>query len=99
MAERLRAEVAYVEPGRQFLQAVELPAGATVADALAACGLAQQFPQLDLASCKLGLFSRPATPATLLHEGDRVEVYRPLIANPKDVRRARAGKAATPLKR
>ena len=96
MAEPLRVEVAYVEPGRQFLQAVELPAGATVADALAASGLAQQFPQLDLGNCKLGLFSRPATSVTLLRDGDRVEVYRPLVANPKDVRRARAGRAAAP---
>lgn len=90
MAERLRVEVAYVEPGRQFLQVLQLPAGADVAQALAAAELARQFPQLDIDQCRLGIFSRPATPATLLRDGDRIEVYRPLIANPKDVRRRRA---------
>jgi uncharacterized protein len=90
MAEDLAVEVAYVEPGRQFLQALRLPAGATVADALAASELARQFPQLDLAQSRLGIFSRPATPATPLRDGDRVEVYRPLLANPKEVRRRRA---------
>lgn len=93
MAERLRIEVAYVEPGRQFLQVLELPADATVAQALAACDLALQFPGLDLAASKLGIFSRPATRETRLRDGDRVEVYRPLIANPKAARRERAEQA------
>lgn len=93
MAERLRIEVAYVEPARQFLQALELPADATVAQALAASDLALQFPALDLESSKVGIFSRPATRETRLRDGDRVEVYRPLIANPKAARRERAEQA------
>ena len=91
MAERLRIEVAYAEPGRPFLQVLWLDAGATVADAIDASAVRQQFPQLDTASSKVGIFSRPATPATVLRDGDRVEIYRPLIANPKEVRRQRAG--------
>ncbi|GMV31554.1 MAG: hypothetical protein AMXMBFR59_36790 [Rhodanobacteraceae bacterium] len=90
MADRIRAEVAYVEPGRQFLQVLSLPAGATVGDALAASDLQQNFPALDVSSARVGVFSRPATRDTLLRDGDRVEVYRALIANPKEVRRQRA---------
>jgi putative ubiquitin-RnfH superfamily antitoxin RatB of RatAB toxin-antitoxin module len=86
----LRVEVAYAEPGAQFLQALTLPEGATIAAALAASELSRRFPALDLALAKLGVFSRPATPATRLRDGDRVEVYRPLLANPKAVRRERA---------
>lgn len=86
----LRVEVAYAEPSAQFLQAVQLPAGATAAEALAASELARRFPALDLAAARLGIFSRPATPATALRDGDRVEVYRPLQVNPKEVRRERA---------
>lgn len=94
MAERLQVEVAYVEPGRQFLQGVDLPVGATVADALAAVALQQHFPALDLAGTKLGIFSRPATLASVLRDGDRVEVYRPLQVDPKAVRRQRAARGA-----
>ena len=93
MAERIAVEVAYVEPGRQFLQALSLPAGATVAAAIEASDLAHCFPALDLAAARVGVFSRPATRDTLLRAGDRVEVYRPLIANPKEVRRQRAVKS------
>ncbi|MBL8298888.1 MAG: RnfH family protein [Rhodanobacteraceae bacterium] len=94
MADRIRVEVAYVEPGRQFLQALWLPLGGTVADAIAASDLQQNFPGLDLAAARTGIFSRPATHATLLREGDRVEIYRALIVNPKEVRRQRAVKTA-----
>lgn len=96
MAEAIRVEVAYVEPGRQFLQSLRLAAGATLADAVAASDLTQQFPALDLEQGRFGIFSRPATPATALQDGDRVEVYRPLIANPKEVRRQRAIRNAAP---
>lgn len=96
MAEAICVEVAYVEPGRQFLQSLQLADGATVADAVAASDLRQQFPSLDLEQGRFGVFSRPATPATRLHDGDRVEVYRPLIANPKEVRRQRALRNAAP---
>lgn len=90
MADRIRVEIAYVEPGRQFLQALSLTAGATVGDALAASDLQRNFPALDVASARVGVFSRPATRDTLLRDADRVEVYRALIANPKEVRRQRA---------
>jgi putative ubiquitin-RnfH superfamily antitoxin RatB of RatAB toxin-antitoxin module len=92
MPERLRVEVAYVEPGRQFLRAVDVPDGATIADAIAASGVAEAFPGLDVAASKVGLFSRPATHDRVLRDGDRVEIYRPLLVDPKEVRRRRAQK-------
>lgn len=91
---RIRVEVAYVDPPREFLRAVELANGAVVADALAASGLAREFPQLDLATVPVGIFSRPATLRTALRAGDRVEVYRALKVDPKEVRRQRAAKKA-----
>ena len=93
MAERIAIEVAYVEPGRQFLQALTVPAGATVGDAIDASELRRNFPELDVDAARVGVFSRPATRETALRDGDRVEVYRALIANPKEVRRQRAVKA------
>lgn len=96
MAETLRIEVAYVAPGQPFLQALQLPAGACVADALQASALRLHFPELDLAVSRVGIFSRPATPATPLRDGDRVEIYRPLLVNPKEVRRRRAEQAGKP---
>lgn len=98
MAEAICVEVAYVEPGRQFLQSLRLAGGATLADAVAASDLRRQFPALDLERGRFGIFSRPAAPATRLRDGDRVEVYRPLIANPKDVRRQRAIRNAAAAK-
>lgn len=94
MADRIRVEVAYVEPGRQFLQVLTLPVGSTVGDATAASDLQRDFPDLEIAAARVGVFSRPATRDTPLRDGDRVEIYRALIANPKEVRRQRAVRTA-----
>ncbi|HVJ63337.1 MAG TPA: RnfH family protein [Tahibacter sp.] len=91
---RIRVEVAYVEPGRQFLRGVDLDAGATIADAIAASGVAAAFPHRDIAHSKVGVFSRPATLESVLRDGDRVEIYRPLLIDPKEARRQRAQKPA-----
>jgi uncharacterized protein len=92
--DRISVEVVYIDPPREFLCAVELAEGAVVADALAASGLAREFPLLDLATAPVGIFSRPATLRTALRAGDRVEVYRALKVDPKEVRRRRAAKKA-----
>ena len=92
MSERIRVEVACVEPPREFLRVVELDAGATLADAVAASGVAAEFPHLDVDACKVGVFSRAATRERLHADGDRVEIYRPLVVNPKEARRRRAAK-------
>lgn len=91
----MKIEVVYALPQRQDLIALDLPEGATVGQALAASGLLEKYPEIDLARNKLGIFAKLASVDTCLRERDRVEIYRPLLADPKAVRkqRAAAGKA------
>jgi len=84
-------ELAYAEPLRQFLRRFELPAGATVADAIAASGVEQSFG-IDAGALGAGIWSKPVTRDAALRDGDRVELYRPLRADPKEARRRRAGR-------
>ncbi|WP_110951405.1 RnfH family protein [Pseudomonas bohemica] len=91
----IRVEVVYATAERQELIALEVPVGSTVLEAMETSGLARRFG-LDLARCPVGIFGKVvASPETRqLGEGDRVEIYRPLLADPKEVRRLRAQKAA-----
>ena len=89
MAETIDVEVAYAEPARQFLKRVTLETGATIADAIAASGLEAELG-IDASSLATGIWSKPKSPDTLLADGDRVELYRPLLADPKEARRRRA---------
>jgi uncharacterized protein len=82
--------VAVALAGRQEVIALELPDASTVDDAIAAAGLRERFPELDLAHCTLGIWSRVCEGATALRAGDRVEIYRPLQADAKAMRRSRA---------
>lgn len=82
--------VAIALPDCQEVVALRLEEGSTVADALARSDLARRFPQVDLAAAPVGVWSRPCERATRLRDGDRVEVYRPLQADPKEMRRRRA---------
>jgi len=86
----MKASVAVALPGRQEVIGVELDPGATLADAIAAARLAERFPGVDFAAMRAGIWSRAAKPTTVLRDGDRVELYRPLNADPKDMRRSRA---------
>lgn len=90
MADRLRVEVAYAEPDRQWLLPVDLAPGATVADAIEASGIAAAVPGLDIVPDRLGVFGKKASMDRPLRDGDRVEIYRPLLIDPKEERRARA---------
>ena len=87
---KLKVSVALALPGRQEVVALELPPGSTIADAIAAARLAERFRGIDLAAFSTGIWSRPRTPQTPLRDGDRVELYRPLQADAKSARRARA---------
>lgn len=82
--------VALALPDRQEVVALSLEEGSTVADALARSDLARRFPDADLAAAPVGIWSRPCVRSTRLRDGDRVEVYRPLQADPKEMRRRRA---------
>jgi putative ubiquitin-RnfH superfamily antitoxin RatB of RatAB toxin-antitoxin module len=89
----LRVEVVYALPERQALRSVSLNEGSTVEDALRASGLLAEFPEIN--ALRVGIFGKPAPRDTVLHDRDRVEIYRPLKVDPKEVRRARAvGKRA-----
>jgi putative ubiquitin-RnfH superfamily antitoxin RatB of RatAB toxin-antitoxin module len=89
MAETIDVEVAYAEPARQFLRRVTLAAGATIADAIAASKLEAELG-IDASPLACGIWSKPKPRDTPLADGDRVELYRPLLADPKDARRRRA---------
>ncbi len=97
MSEQLviHIEVAYALPQVQMLVPLTLPEGTTVEDAIRQSGLLEKFPEIDLASNKVGIWNKSSELTTVLREKDRVEIYRPLIADPKEVRRKRAeeGKA------
>jgi putative ubiquitin-RnfH superfamily antitoxin RatB of RatAB toxin-antitoxin module len=84
----MRIEVVYALAQQQDLQVMELAPGSTVLDALEASGLAQRLAQPELR--RVGVWGKRATAATRLYDGDRVEIYHPLIADPKDIRRKRA---------
>lgn len=93
MPDEIRVEVVYALPEKQYLQRVTLSEGATVEEAINASGLLELRSDIDLAKNKVGIFSRPAKLADAVRDGDRVEIYRPLIADPKELRRKRAEKA------
>ena len=93
--ELLEVEVAYARPDEQVILTVRVPAGSTIEDALRRCGLMERFPEVDLGVNKVGVFGKASRLDAVLEPGDRVEVYRPLIADPKEARKQRAaeGKA------
>lgn len=88
--ETLRAEVAYATPGEQVVLSVESAPGATVETVIRRSGVLERFPGIDLHGQKVGIFSRPVALDTPVRDGDRVEIYRPLRADPKEMRRERA---------
>jgi putative ubiquitin-RnfH superfamily antitoxin RatB of RatAB toxin-antitoxin module len=95
MAEPIDIEVAYAEPERQFLRRVSLDAGATVADAILASGVEHEL-DIDASALSVGIWSKPVSRDTRLEAGDRVEIYRALVADPKEARRRRADRARQP---
>ncbi|CND10431.1 RnfH family protein [Yersinia alsatica] len=89
----IRVEVVYALPERQYLRTVSLAAGSTVEDAINASGLLELRSDIDLTENKVGVYSRPVKLGDKVNDGDRVEIYRPLIADPKELRRQRAEQA------
>jgi uncharacterized protein len=89
-AANINVEVVYALPMQQPLLQVRLAEGATVEDAIRASGVLDAFPEIDLAKNKVGIFSKLVKLDEKVRDKDRVEIYRPLIADPKEVRRKRA---------
>jgi len=90
MTDKINIEVVYALPDEQTLFKKELPAGTTVNEAIQLSGLLEKYPELDLAAHKLGIFGKLTKADTVVRDKDRIEIYRPLIADPKEVRRRRA---------
>jgi len=93
-------EVAYAMPERQCIKLLRVEAGCTALAAVIASGIVQEFPELDPATAEMGIFSNnldglalPLPAHYQLKAGDRVEIYRPLIADPKAARQQRAARA------
>lgn len=90
MTQKLHIEVAYAKPDEQSLIVISVPEGTNASQAVEMSGLLKKYPEIDLTQNKLGIFGKLCKADTILREKDRVEIYRPLIADPKEVRRQRA---------
>lgn len=90
----ITVEVAYAESGSQRIITLTAYPGITAQKAVERSGIVRFYPQIDINTLDLGIFSHPCTPETLLKDGDRVEIYRPLLCDPKEMRRKRARKTA-----
>ena len=88
--QNIQIEVVLAMPGRQELVSLEVVEGTTLAEAIALSGLPEMFEGFELDLAKVGIFGHKASPDQVLASGDRVEIYRSLIADPKEVRRQRA---------
>jgi putative ubiquitin-RnfH superfamily antitoxin RatB of RatAB toxin-antitoxin module len=92
-AQEILVEVAYALPDQQAILEVKVAPGTTAIEAVEQSGIAGKFEDIDLENDRLGIFSQVVANSHVLKAGDRVEVYRPLIADPKEIRKARAVKA------
>ncbi len=90
MDARIRIEVAYATPQKQIIVDCLVDAGTPPRDALRLSDILQHFPEIDIETCDIGVFGKAIGSDYELNEGDRIEIYRPLIADPKEVRRQRA---------
>lgn len=92
--DNISIEVAYALPDRQTLLSLQVKTGTTLIEAIRQSGILEHYPEIDLDQAKFGIFSKISPPDTVLREKDRVEIYRELIADPKESRRRRAEKKA-----
>jgi putative ubiquitin-RnfH superfamily antitoxin RatB of RatAB toxin-antitoxin module len=88
--ELMPVEVAYARPDEQVILSLDVEPGTTVEQAIRRSGVLERFPEIDLGSNKVGIFGKLTSLASALRPKDRVEIYRALIADPKEVRRRRA---------
>lgn len=88
----IQVEVTYAQPDKQLILNVNVPEGSTAREAAELSGIARKFPEIDLETNPMGIFGHQIKPDHILRENDRVELYRPLLCDPKEVRRRRAKK-------
>ena len=87
---QITVEVAYANTQSQRILVVNIPMGSTIEKAIACSGILDIFPEIDLTKQKVGLFSQQKKLTDILFDGDRVEIYRTLLIDPKEARRRRA---------
>lgn len=87
-------EIVYGTPTQQKLSSFTVPSGSTIQEAIESSGFLSEFPEIDLNVNNVGIWNRSKKLSEVLKDGDRIEIYRPLIADPKEVRKRRAAKAA-----
>jgi len=88
----INIELVYIKPDCQSILKLDVDKGTTIQQALESSGLLEQFPEIDLNVNKVGIYSKIKPLDTVLAAGDQVEIYRPLLADPKEARRRRASK-------
>ncbi|KAE9534730.1 RnfH family protein [Ursidibacter arcticus] len=88
--EKIVVEVVYAYPEKYFLKKIELENPISIQNVILQSGVLQKYTEIDLRENKIGIFSRPAKLTDLVENGDRIEIYRPLVADPKEIRRKRA---------
>lgn len=93
MSDKIKVEVCYALPEKQTLLQLEVDKNFSVGDVIERSGVLELHAEIDLNSNKVGVFSKLARLTDTLHDGDRIEIYRPLLIDPKEVRKQRALKA------
>lgn len=88
----LKVEVAYGKPDGQRILVVQVPEGATLEEVIQVSGMLELFPEIDLSRQAIGIFSQKKALSDNVKEGDRIEIYRPLVIDPKEARRGRVRK-------
>jgi putative ubiquitin-RnfH superfamily antitoxin RatB of RatAB toxin-antitoxin module len=94
--DELQVWVGYATPRDEFLQPMRVAPGATIGQAIEGSGVLARFPEINLVTQPVGIYGKKKALDTVLRECDRIEIYRPLVADPKDSRRKRAAKKAGP---
>lgn len=94
MANKIPVEVAYASSKQNKVIALEVEQGATVQDAIEQSGICEAFPDIDLSTNKVGIFGKQVSLAQILETNDRVEIYRPLLIDPKEARLLRTQRGA-----
>ena len=94
MSEMIDIEVVYALPNRQSLLSLPVPEGSTIEECIKLSGITKHFSDINLNEAKVGIFGRAEKLSSIVKAGDRVEIYRPLIADPREMRKLRAAKLA-----
>jgi putative ubiquitin-RnfH superfamily antitoxin RatB of RatAB toxin-antitoxin module len=92
IAEELQVYVVYATPQDEFIHPMRVAPGTTIGQAIETSGVLARFPEINLVTQPVGIYAKKKTLETVLRDRDRVEIYRPLVADPKDSRRKRAAK-------